>query len=174
MILFEGLESIVESVYLSESLCDKTGSPGTVFVNPENTKYIIGRTVIINTTDYPQDSIKNLLNNNCKVISRVNTGVPGAEVHPYITRLNFYVMWNGRILNDLSELNWDDGVCNFSLKDYILYFPKIKVKESDPAIMDAEGNLTFLGWVLHQVGVNLDSRTPFVNLDVIKTKKVDF
>lgn len=176
MIYFEGLDSIIECVYLNETLGDKIGSCN-IFVNPENIKYLSGRTVIINDYNYPQENIKQLLDNKCKVISRIFTDIDEVDVQPYITRINFYIMWNGRILNELEDLEkdetWDQGDCSFSLENYILYFPKIKIIKDDPRIKDSFGNLSALGWALHQVGVNLDEKTPFNNLDLLKTKKIN-
>ena len=57
------------------------------------------------------------------------------------------------------------------MKNYKLYFPKIYEITSENRVMDDYGNLSCLGWVLHQVGMNLDKNTRFFDLDVIKTKK---
>lgn len=176
MIFFEGLHSIIECIYLNDTLSDKIGSCN-VFINPENIKYLTGRTVIVNDYSYPIENIEQLIDNNCKVISRIYSDVDGVDVQPYITRINFNVMWNGRILNELEDLEkdevWEQGGCSFSLEDYILYFPKIKILDNDPRIIDSYGNLSALGWALHQVGINLDEKTPFSNLDILKTKKIN-
>lgn len=172
MIYFEGLDSIIECIYLNETLSEKIGSCN-VLVNPENIKYLIGRTIIINDCSYPEENIRTLLDNRCKVISRIYTDNPEVDVQPYITRPNFYIMWNGRTLQNLSDISWDNGECSFDLKDYILYFPKIS-DIKDPRIVDSYGNLSAYGWALHQVGVNLDAKTPYVNLDILKTKKIEF
>ena len=130
MIYFEGLESIIECIYLEDSISSR---PNTcdIFVNPENITYMMGRTVIINSCEYPEDNIRTLVNNRCRVISRVYFGVPGIEVRPYILKLNDRIIWK----------------------------------------VDDYGNLSCLGWVLQQVGINVKTDTPFVNLDVIKTQK---
>ena len=47
MIYLEGLESIVECIYLNDELDNKISSCD-VFVNPESIKYLTGKTIIIN------------------------------------------------------------------------------------------------------------------------------
>ena len=46
------LYSIIESIYLEERFSDRL-SNSSILVCPENTKYVIGKTVIINNTEYP-------------------------------------------------------------------------------------------------------------------------
>ena len=172
MIYFEGLESIIECIYLEDSISSR---PNTcdIFVNPENITYMMGRTVIINSCEYPEDNIRTLVNNRCRVISRVYFGVPGIEVRPYILKLNDRIIWNGEVLHkfsDFSELLEED-YCKFDVRNYKLYFPKLYGIASEINTVDDYGNLSCLGWVLQQVGINVKTDTPFVNLDVIKTQK---
>lgn len=172
MIYFEGLESIIECIYLEDTISNRTGNCN-IFINPENITYMIGKTVIINSCEYPDDNIKILLGNGCKVISRVYNDIPGVEVRPYILKINDRVFWNGMIVDkfsDFSELLEMD-YCKFDMDNYKLYFPKILGDMEDYRVMDAYGNLSVLGWVLQQVGVNIKKDTPFTNLDVIKTQK---
>ena len=39
-------------------------------------------------------------------------------------------------------------------------------------LIDTKGNLTTLGWLLQQVGINVDQETKYKDLDLIKTKKL--
>ena len=174
MIYLEGLESIIECIYLNDEL-DNRASFCEVFVNPSSTKYLVGKTVIINAPDYPKDKVSLLLNNGCKVISRIFTDQEGVEVCPYILRLNTNIQWNGRIINDYADLIdlLENNECEFSIDDYMLYFPKINsIKVGNLKAMDAFGNLTAAGWASQQVGINLVNGSVFSNLDIIKTGKV--
>lgn len=173
MIYFEGLESIIECIYLEDSISSRPGSCD-IFINPENITYMMGRTVIINSCEYPEENIRTLVDNGCKVTSRIYTDVEGVEVRPYILKLNDRIYWNGEVLkkfSDFSELLEED-YCRFDMKNYKLYFPKIYEITSENRVMDDYGNLSCLGWVLQQVGVNVKTDTPFVNIDVIKTQKL--
>lgn len=174
MIYLEGLESIVECIYLNEEL-DNRVSACNVFVNPESIKYLAGKTVIINKLDYPTENIEQLVKSGCKVISRVYTEQEGVEVKPYILRINQNIQWNGRVIetyDDFTDLLDETNDCEFSIDDYILYFPKISsITVGDSRAMDSYGNLTAVGWVSQQVGVNL-SDSAFIDLDIVKTKKI--
>lgn len=173
MIHFEGLESIIECLYLEETINNRTANCN-IFVNPESITYLMGRTVIINTCEYSKEDISTLVGNGCKVISRVYYDVPGINVCPYILKLNERIVWNGRVLDkfmDLGEI-LEEGYCDFDLDNYRLYFPKLIEFTDDTKVQDDYGNLSCLGWVLQQVGVNIKTNTPFVDLDVIKTRKV--
>lgn len=173
MIFYEGLESIIECIYLEESISNKL-SECNIFVNPENIKYLIGKLVIINTVEYPVENIKLLLDNNCRVISRIHFDIDGIEVRPYILKLNFNIVWNGKYVSkffDFNDLFLEDD-CEFDIDKQILYFPKIDEHDLQIKTTDNLGNLSVLGWVLQQVGVNIKTDTPFCNIEIIKTKKV--
>ena len=92
MIFYEGLESIIECIYLEENISNKS-SDCDIFVNPENIKYLIGKLVIINSIEYPIENIKTLLENNCRVISRIHFDIEGIEIRPYILKLNFNIIY---------------------------------------------------------------------------------
>lgn len=174
MIYLEGLESVVECIYLNEEL-DNRVSSCNVFVNPENIKYLTGKTVIINVGDYPKEKIEQLVKNGCRVISRVYTDIENVEVRPYILRINTNIQWNGRVVTnyvEFTDLLDETNECEFSVDDYVLYFPKISsIKPGNPRAMDSYGNLTSIGWALQQVGVNLVD-SAFTDLDIIKTEKI--
>lgn len=173
MIYFEGLESIIECLYLEDNISSRPSSCD-IFINPENITYMMGRTVIINSCEYPIENIKTLVSNGCRIISRVYCDVPGVEVRPYILKLNDRINWNGEILrkfSDFSEVLEEDH-CRFDMKNYKLYFPKILGITPENKPMDDFGNLSCLGWVLQQVGVNIKEDTPFTNMDLIKTQKL--
>lgn len=179
------LNSIIEAVYLSEDVSVKVAE-SNIYVNPENPTYIINKVVIINFANYPLDKIKILLRNRCKVISRINLdySVSNNEVEfqPYILRPCFDVMWNGKsyCINNISELEdimSDNNNCwDVDFPDYRIFFPKLIVNDDSikSYLCDKYGNLTGIGWLLQQVGVNISKDTMFNDLDIIKTKKLGF
>ena len=167
MVHFSGLESVIESIYLEDRLGNKSGDCG-VFVNPENTKYLVGKICIINSTQYPEEYVKELVDNGNKVVSRILLPHTDIIFQPYIIRVSPGIMYNGKNVQEKLEL--EDVLQNYCLFDSILYFPKL-----DPSlypVIDKEGNLTALGWALHQVGVLVRPGLSFPNLDIIKLKKI--
>lgn len=168
MVYFSDIYSIIECIYLSESLGEKVGQCD-IFINPDSISYIVGKTVIINKVGYPDSNIEGLLSNRCKVISRVY--IEELRDHllyqPYILTPNFNIMWNGISIDSMTDLLKN---CIFDKDELKLYFPKIKLRSFRE---DERGNLTAIGWALHQVGVNIKD-SPFKDLDVIKTKKMLF
>lgn len=179
MIYLDGLSSIIESEYLNEELSTRV-SQCSVFVNPENIRYLVGKVIIINSIEYDTDTnIPILLQNNCKVISRIKTEIDEVSFQPYIMNINRRIRWNGKTIEEPETLNkiLDDGWCEFDISKYFLYFPKVSFTPDNhigPEVIDAEGNLTGYGWALHQVGINIRPDTPFRNLDIIKTGKIVF
>lgn len=176
MIYFSGLDSIIESVYLSSDLDNKIGGCD-VFVNPINLKYLVGKVVILSDPDYPDSNIDVLSLNGCHIISRTYRSRDDIEVQPYILRLNFDAMWNGMVIQDLGELELDTlldkDICRYDILKGVLYFPKI-YKTGRYKTSDEYGNLSYLGWVLQQVGINIKQSSVFSNLDILKTGKVMF
>ena len=181
MIKLTGIESYLEAIYLEERLTERTAL-ADIEVNPQGSvNYIMGKTVIINCNDYSKDRVKILVGGcNNKVYSRV-VGYEGVKHYPYIMRPNFDIMWNGEVLYcppDISEnkdkiLGWiEEGRYdkNRVATDYPqIQFPKI-YGISPSLLYDKDGNLTILGWALHQVGVNLVPM--FKDMDLLKTKKI--
>lgn len=171
------LPAIVECIYLKDELRVTDGT-SDIIVNPQKLKYLTGKTVIINTIDYPLENINQLISNNCKIISRINLNDDRIIFQPYIMRICYDVMWNGDILDKYppevsvdSILSGESDFCRLKLPDYKLFFPKIKKVNWDYC-KDSYGNITWLGWILHQVGVNVKDDTEFKDLDVVKTGKI--
>lgn len=173
MIFLDGLNSLIESIYLNEEISSKPGN-STIFVNPENVKYIIGKIIIVSSVSYPEEKINALISNNCKIISRVKINNPKVELAPYILKMDLNIMWNGKILNNFESMNkiLEEDDCSFDMNSNTLYFPKLSYIPKEA--MDEYGNLSSLGWVLQQVGTNIKENTPFKNLDILKTKKIVF
>ena len=170
MVYFNGLESIIESIYLEDRLGNKIGDCN-VFINPENTKYLVGKSVIINSLTYPVEHITELLDNGCKVVSRIKVDRRDIIFQPYIIRISLGIMYNGRIVTGKVDL--EDILRDFcSFPESTLYFPKL-----DPLcynVMDKQGNLSGIGWALHQVGVRIRDGLDFQDLDIIKLGKIKF
>lgn len=170
MIFINGIESIIESTYLNEIISTKISSCN-IFVNPKNIKFLARKIVIINITNYQEEYIKQLLDNECKVISRVKYDFKDVEFEPYILKINSNVFWNGDTIKQPEELNdiLEDDLCYYDINNNILRFPKLTDLKN---VIDKEGNLSCIGWTMQQIGINLKTNTPFVNLDILKTKKI--
>ena len=127
------------------------------------------------TKGLAMENIQTLVNNGCHVISRVFFDNPGVEIRPYILRICPEVMWNGRVIKEPICLNevLEGGFCELDTNEFRLYFPKL-YNCSDRKTTDDYKNLTVLGWVLQQVGINICTRTPLTDLDLIKTQKIEF
>ena len=168
------VEELIEGVYLGEELSTRTGCCG-IYVNPANIKYLVGKIVIINRFDYDPSNIGELCGNGCKVISRVWIGDQRVSYQPYIIRVDEGISWNGLELEtgpdgDVYELLRDNYTARTNDRggDVRLFFPKIYDVEG---VLDERGNLSGLGWALHQVGVNIGDQA-YKDLDVLKTKKL--
>ena len=165
---FNGLDSIIESIYLEDQLGNKLGDCN-VFVNPTNTKYLVGKLVIINSLTYPTEQIQELVDNGNRVVGRIKTEIEGVLLQPYIIRISTGIMYNGRTVEGkVGEDVVLQDYCSFP--DSVLYFPKLDPSCYD--VLDESGNLTALGWALHQVGVFVRDGLDFPNLDLIKLGKV--
>lgn len=166
MILNDSIYSLIEAVYLKESVTEQA-SRSNIQVNPRGiTNYIVGKVIIINDPEYSGEKIKELIDNGNQVIVRTRHGIPGEIFEPYIIRLEERLMWNGRTYEegDLENIfySWDNNS---------LYFPKIQgLPEQE--LFDSEGNLSGIAWALHQVGQCMDPSARLQNLDILKTKKV--
>lgn len=177
MIYFEGLSSIIESIYLNDLISNKLNHENVYYVNPDNIKYLVGKNIIINTVEYPVEKILQLLKNDCNVISRVYfPELKELNVQPYILKIHKNIMWNGQYVDKYKDLNklYLDNQCHLDWEHYTLTFPKIKpeVCEEITKLTDLKGNLTVLGWALQQVGVNIITDTLFCNLDLYKLGKI--
>lgn len=169
MVYFNGLDSIIESIYLEDKLGSRVGECN-VFVNPDNIKYLVGKVCIINSLSYPIESIESLIDNGNKVISRIWLGgLADVIFQPYIIRISLGIMYNGRNIKGKvdPEVILQD-YCSFP--DSVLYFPKIDPSCYD--VQDSKGNLTSLGWASHQVGVRINENLAFQDLDIIKLGKL--
>lgn len=162
------LGSLVESVYLGIPYTDNQRGYG-IIVNPYRVTYIVGKTVIINRFDYPQDLITELSRNNNTIISRVWKESEGVIFDPYLPRINMKIQWNGEVLETLGEENIEMNTqIYYSMDSDTLFFPKVRYYRDLPG---PKGEMNFIGYLLYQTGRNLYKESEFKNLDLIKCKK---
>lgn len=177
MIFADSLEALLESIYLEDRITTmRSGNP--IYVNPgEKNDYIVGKTIVL-TKEYGKDIIGNLRSNMNTIISRVF--YPGTIYSPYITRVNFKIQWNGLTVDYPSSVSdpfkWmkEEELTTVRVTDDIvdyIGFPKI-IGIGENLLYDSEKNITLLGWALHQVGINVDKKSKYQDLDIIKTRKI--
>lgn len=161
------LASITEGLYLGIEFTDNH-KDFDIVVNPKNITYIIGKTVIINTFSYPKKNIEGLLQNRCRVISRVWIDDERILYDPYKVRINMGIMWNGEVIETLGEENLVESGVYFSMDSGVLFFPKIRAYRDR---LGVKGEANYLGYLLHQVGQCIFKDCPYQDLDIIKAKK---
>lgn len=160
------LGSLVESVYLGIPYTDNLRGYN-VIVNPEKVTYIVGKTVIINRFDYPEQLITELTRNHNTIISRV--WKPGTIFDPYLPRLNQRIQWNGEVLETLGEENIEiHNPIYYSMDSDVLFFPKVRHYRDR---VGQKGELNFIGYLLYQTGRNLYPESEFKDLDLVKCRK---
>lgn len=186
MIFKNSLASILEAIYLKEPITSKFGKAG-IAVNPMNLDYILGRIIIFNLPGIPENIVREAVEHSKTVISRVKFGNPDLDkrvnFQPYIMRIDSDVMWDGTAFPCPDEIKETQEVLDMfgDIRD----FPESEIPECTPEISipkithireslvhDCDGNLTCLGWALHQVGVNCGESSKYQDMDVIKTWKV--
>lgn len=177
MVFNDGVESYIESIYLEEPVNSKMGACN-IFVNPMEVSYIINKTIIINRLDYPLENIYKMLERRNHIISRVQLSdkslVGRVHFEPYIMRVNYSLCWNGDVLSfpGVDIVKWlEEGQLDMmpDTDKVSMFFPKLEGL-SKCVVMDSLGNLTSIGWALHQVGINLGKT--YLDMDLLKTNKV--
>lgn len=161
-----GLCALVESRYLGREV---TGySLGNIQVNPQHALYVADKIIIINIPNYPKELIEILVKNKNTVISRIPCDIPGVIYNPYLPRLCPEIMWDGSIVDTLSdkyEMTEDKLIKSyfFDSESGILYVPKARSYEYTSG--------SFLEYLAHQVGFNIYPDCNYVDLDIVKTGK---
>jgi len=172
------LYCISEGMYLGEKFSDRFGN-SDILINPLSIKYVTGKCIIINQPNYPKENIDILRSNGGNtIISRVKLDYMPEDVEfdPYEIQVELSVMWNGMYICvnnlDINEITQKlENSIIFSEDRTELYFPKLlNIKEE--LIRDSEGNITALGWLLHQVGINTAKNSVFQDLDALKIQKI--
>lgn len=165
MIYFNGLFSILESLYLNINVTDKLIN-STIIVNPNSASYTFGKTIILNMPGINENLIEKLINNGNTIISRIPGYNSKIKIVPYLEKVLFNINWNGKTEEYISMRNIED--IDFEVNYPNLYFPKAK-KYEDTLINNYP---SALGILLYQVGMdNIINNKLFNNLDIIKCKK---
>lgn len=169
------LYSIIEGIYLSERF-DTRFKNSNILVCPDHTKYVVGKTIIINQPNYSIEKCKELHKNNCTIISRVKLDLDFIKYHPYLIYPEPNIMWNGMYVSvegldiiGITKKLEDSIIFDASLSK--LYFPKL-LDVSESLLYSSSGDLTALGWLMHQVGINVVKDSKFQDLDLLKTRKM--
>ncbi len=174
------LYSIIESIYLGEKSSDRLSNSG-ILVNPDRVNYISGKTVVINHLPYSMELCDILHSNGCSIISRIQLSESRDYIkfQPYYIKPEFRIAWNGMTL-DVKDLDFpeimeslEDSVILILSEQPEIYFPKLLNLRQD-LVYDDSSNLTALGWLMHQVGLNTDKGSKFQDMDLLKTKKMLF
>lgn len=165
MILFNGLPSVLESLYLEDDITDKLTS-SDIIVNPISSSYLTGKTIILNMPKISKNIIEEVLRKGNTVISRIPGYNPKIKVVPYLERPLFNIFWNWKIEDKISSENMD--LIDFQVDYPNIYFPKAKTWEDTMV----GGFPSALGVLLHQVGQdNVINNKLYYNLDLQKVKK---
>lgn len=173
-----GIDSFLEATYLEVPVSAR-GEERFIYVNPSAYHYLHGKVVIISNPDYPKERIEWLIKEGIKVIFRnVNEF---SEPDPYILRIEFGVMWNGDVLKCPEGLSFTE-VLDFIKKNcevepvgtelpMRVFLPKVYGIPKE-YLLDSSGNMTILGWAMHQVGINVGNQFIYQDLDLYKTGKI--
>lgn len=149
------LPSILESLYLNLPITELPRDY-TISINPEKVSYVIRKTIIINDHNYPLEHLKILLDNGCRIISRIKLDLDlNYEYSPYLFRYCPRILWNGEFGD------------SWSYNNRILYAAKPPLENIWRGSL---GETDYLGFIAHQVGVNIYPG-PYQDLDLVKTKK---
>ena len=173
-----GIDSFLEATYLEVPVSAR-GEERFIYVNPSAYHYLHGKVVIISNPDYPKERIEWLIKEGIKVIFRnVNEF---SEPDPYILRIEFGFMWNGDVLKCPEGLSFTE-VLDFIKKNcevepvgtelpMRVFLPKVHGIPKE-YLLDSSGNMTILGWAMHQVGINVGNQFIYQDLDLYKTGKI--
>lgn len=170
VILGSDLASIVEELYLGVSRTE-VNRGYTTLVNPSSVSYVIGKSIIINSLNYPRQKIMTLLENGCNVVSRVwleDDIMKSIRYCPYLIRANQRIMWSGETIDTLGEEDLEYADVYYSFDSQTLFFPKVM---SPRSCVGPKGELNCIGYLLHQVGQNINEQTEIKDLDIVKTEK---
>lgn len=173
-----GIDSFLEATYLGIPVSAR-GDERFIYVNPSAYHYLHGNIVIISNPEYPKENIEWLLKEGIRVIFR--NANEFSEPDPYILRIEFGVMWNGDVLECPEGLSFTEILeflkksCEVEPVDtgipMRVFLPKIYGIPKD-YLLDSSGNLTILGWSMHQVGINVSKSLKYQDLDLYKTGKI--
>lgn len=168
MILFSGVDSILESIYTGIPLTDRMAN-ATVLVNPDTITYLSKKICILTKTYDPKKS-EILVKNDNTVISRViQDNMKGIKYDPYLPKLFENITWNGDYIRLITPETYDNCVeFTYNSVTNILSYPK--PIEYFGETQD-NGEVNSMGYILYQLGENLFPDTDYVDLDIVKLGK---
>lgn len=181
MIFSGSLASVLEAIYLKEPVTSSF-KKAQIAVNPKNLDYFIGKVIIFNRQPNDLEVVRLAVRHFKTVIARVKfmdeSLNQAVTFQPYITRIDSDLTWDGQTIRYDGEEDIDSLFCDIPENGMEVGdgLPEISIPKvlglPQSALYDPIGNLTCLGWALHQVGVNLDPKARYRDLDLIKTWKV--
>ena len=168
MILFSGIDSVIESIYTGIPLTERMAN-ATVLVNPETITYLSKKICILTKTYDPKKS-EILVKHQNTVVSRVTQeSMKGIEYDPYLPKLFENIVWNGDYIRLITPETYDNSVeFTYNSITNVLSYPK--PIEYFGEVQD-NGEINSMGYLLYQLGENLYPNTNFVDLDMVKQGK---
>lgn len=168
MILFSGVDSILESIYTGIPLTDRMAN-ATVLVNPETITYL-SKKICILTKNYDPKKAEILVKNENTVISRVTQeSMKGIILDPYIPKLFENIIWNGDYVRLITPETYDNCIeFTYNSVTNILSYPKPIEYFGE---VQENGEINSMGYILYQLGENIFPDTVFTDLDIVKQGK---
>lgn len=166
MILFSGVDSVLESIYTGIPLTDRM-SNATILVNPETITYL-SKKICILTKTYNKTEI--LIKNDNTVVSRVTQDfMEGVKFDPYLPKLFENIVWNGDYVRLITPETYDNCIeFTYNSITNVLSYPKPHEYFGE---VQENGEINSMGYLLYQLGENLFPDTPFIDLDLVKQGK---
>lgn len=168
MILFSGVDSILESIYTGIPLTDRMAN-ATVLVNPETITYL-SKKICILTKNYDSKKAEILVKNENTVVSRViQENMKGIILDPYIPKLFENIIWNGDYVRLITPETYDNCIeFTYNSITNILSYPKPIEYFGE---VQENGEINSMGYLLYQLGENIFPNTIFKDLDIVKQGK---
>lgn len=166
MILFSGLDSVLESIYTDNQLTERMSNVD-ILVNPESITYLTGKICILTKKHKNLDLLGR---NGNTIITRVrcNEG-PGIIYDPYIPKVFSRIVWNGDYVRALTKGTYDKIEFSYNTYTGILSYPKPREYFQE---REETGELNSFGYLLYQLGENLFQDSVFQDIDLIKIGKL--
>jgi hypothetical protein len=168
MILFSGVDSILESIYTGIPLTDRMAN-ATVLVNPDTITYL-SKKICILTKNYDPKKAEILVKNENTVISRVTQeNMKGITLDPYLPKLFENIVWNGDYVRLITPETYDNCIeFTYNSVTNILSYPKPIEYFGE---VQENGEINSMGYILYQLGENIFPDTIFTDLDIVKQGK---
>ena len=168
MILFSGVDSILESIYTGIPLTDRMAN-ATVLINPSTITYL-SKKICILTKTYDSELSEILVKNNNTVISRVTQeNMAWIKYDPYLPKLFENIIWNGDYIRLITPETYDNCIeFTYNSVTNVLSYPKPIEYFGE---VQENGEVNSMGYILYQLGENIFPDTVFTDLDIVKQGK---